>query len=424
MSKLPFIDLNQKQVGETVDAIDQYKHLKLVSKAVAGGDDEEIAATARLARDFSDVTDSASLITSYLNLPEDLRDGIDAVIGLTAGSCEFEFVKDEDFAKRMGKSSKSVQRWRDKFMMWKDHGKLIQIKPNYQTPEGQSFPHRYKCNLTALAVDAAQLARLDAGYTSNPARRLKALEDAVEVVGKTAPAHHSGKRTNRRKLSDAAQLASNLKAATTKIEASTRLRGMIPNPDYEALYPDVAKLKAAIAAFEKAYEMEQVVHVNTIKEYVDSEQPETSDFSAPEPRMEASETVILGAAVWKNADHDMPVTVTGDYGLDADGRRYVSIAEGSTGIPLDEILYAEQGGAVDTVSTCTESTTYETKSTTYGEQPSRVFVSDTGDLHAPAGSTDEEIDAAWAGYEEKKRSGDAWARLENRLRPPSEGVQL
>jgi hypothetical protein len=46
-------------------------------------------------------------------------------------------------------------------------------------------------------------------------------------------------------------------------------------------------------------------------------------------------------AIWRNAESDMPVTVTGDLGLGRDGRRYASIAESSAGVPFDELTFSE-----------------------------------------------------------------------------------
>ena len=41
--------------------------------------------------------------------------------------------------------------------------------------------------------------------------------------------------------------------------------------------------------------------------------------------------------IWKAKDGDYPVTIVGDLGVGPDGRRYVSVDCGSTGIPLDEL---------------------------------------------------------------------------------------
>jgi len=41
--------------------------------------------------------------------------------------------------------------------------------------------------------------------------------------------------------------------------------------------------------------------------------------------------------IWKAKDGDYPVTIVGDLGVGPDGRRYVSVDCGRTGIPLDEL---------------------------------------------------------------------------------------
>ena len=51
-----------------------------------------------------------------------------------------------------------------------------------------------------------------------------------------------------------------------------------------------------------------------------------------EGKIEVGRTVI-----WKAKDGDYPVTIVGDLGVGPDGRRYVSVDCGSTGIPLDEL---------------------------------------------------------------------------------------
>jgi hypothetical protein len=53
----------------------------------------------------------------------------------------------------------------------------------------------------------------------------------------------------------------------------------------------------------------------------------------------SNEAVRLGPATWRNKDYDAPITIIGDAGLGPDGRRYARIAEGTTAIPLDEVVY-------------------------------------------------------------------------------------
>jgi hypothetical protein len=46
-------------------------------------------------------------------------------------------------------------------------------------------------------------------------------------------------------------------------------------------------------------------------------------------------------AIWKNAEHDEPVTVTGELGR-IDGKRFYSIKESAAGICEDELEFEDQ----------------------------------------------------------------------------------
>lgn len=62
--------------------------------------------------------------------------------------------------------------------------------------------------------------------------------------------------------------------------------------------------------------------------------PTKEELERPQPR----------SAMWKNKDHDQPVTVTGELGAH-DGKRFFSIAESSSGIPEDELTFDDEGAA-------------------------------------------------------------------------------
>lgn len=47
--------------------------------------------------------------------------------------------------------------------------------------------------------------------------------------------------------------------------------------------------------------------------------------------------IETGKYLWKTKDVDMPVTVIGLFGTDANGKVYVKILESDSGIPLDEL---------------------------------------------------------------------------------------
>jgi len=57
---------------------------------------------------------------------------------------------------------------------------------------------------------------------------------------------------------------------------------------------------------------------------------------------ESARVVRPGPALWRNKDHDQPVTVIGEAGEGSDGRRYVNIAESEGAIPFDEVYYDEK----------------------------------------------------------------------------------
>jgi hypothetical protein len=51
-----------------------------------------------------------------------------------------------------------------------------------------------------------------------------------------------------------------------------------------------------------------------------------------EPKVAVGRTVV-----WRAKDGDYLVTIAGDLGVAADGRRYVSVESSSAGIPVDEL---------------------------------------------------------------------------------------
>ena len=360
-----FYDLNEKQFTEVGDAIEQGNYLKLVHNAVAGGDDEARADIARLSLDLADLTDGVSLTATDLKLPLSLRAYVDAVIGACGGNSEWVEITDKELAKRMGRSTKTVQSDRAQFRAWKDHSSFIQIRDNWRDPDtGQSHAHAYRCHITALAVDTTIAARLSPEYAKD---RSMALRKAAHVVAKEAANYPVRQPKKRKAPSDYELLRRNLRSASNSLKKSTLLRPMVRNPDFEELYKLRQKIVEELAAFDKAYELQISTQELRIRS-MEIEGQETSDVSAPEPDMEAEK-------------------------------------EGGSGRKLPPGI-GQQNQQVTPFP------------------PARVFISENGDLHVPRGSTDEEIDAAWAAYEEKKRSGRAWDDLNARLKPNSEGVQL
>jgi primase-polymerase (primpol)-like protein len=64
-------------------------------------------------------------------------------------------------------------------------------------------------------------------------------------------------------------------------------------------------------------------------------------ISHADKRKGANGLIIPGPAIWKNADYDGPVIVTGDAGSGSDGRHYAAIEGSSTAIPADELVYPD-----------------------------------------------------------------------------------
>jgi hypothetical protein len=62
---------------------------------------------------------------------------------------------------------------------------------------------------------------------------------------------------------------------------------------------------------------------------------------AAEPTAEVKPVSYPRKAIWKNKDHDQPVTVTGELG-EKDGKRFYSIEESSTGVPEDELEFEDE----------------------------------------------------------------------------------
>jgi hypothetical protein len=249
---------------------------------MAGGQEAAEAEAVTLARDFADVTDGASLSITYLNMSPHLRCFVDAVIGATGGLDEFVELTDEVLAERLGRSTKSVQRYRDEFRAWKDHGAIIEIKDNWRHPEThESHAHAYRCHITQLAVEAVLDARLSPQWGRD---RNKAMEEAARTVAESAPCFPPRKVKKRRRVSDAETVARNLQQGAKLLKEAANLRPMVRNPDYDVLYELSRQLAEQLKAFNEAFGIENTVHVNTEEEYVDIRAASPS----PEPSAESS----------------------------------------------------------------------------------------------------------------------------------------
>jgi hypothetical protein len=352
MKKNSFYDLNEKQFTEVGDAIEQGNYLKLVHNAVVGGEDEATADIARMSLDLADLTDGVSLTTTDLRLPLHLRAFVDAVIGATAGSSEFVEVTDKDLAKRMGRSTRTVQNDRKQFRAWKDHSSLIQVRDHWRDPDtGESHAHAYRCHVSGLAVDTAIEARLSPEYAKD---RSMALRKAAHVVTKEAANYPVRPPKMRKKPSDLELLRRNLRSAANSLKKAEAQRPMVRNPDFDELFELMKDVEDQMTAVRAAYGMPQISTQELRIRSMEIGGSEPSDVSAPEPWVEAEKQGGSG--------NRLPPGI---------GQQNQQVSS----FPPDEVKFSEPP----------------------------------------------ELTAAWAAQAE--RAEREWARLENRLRSPSEGVQ-
>ncbi len=289
----PFIDLNPREYEQHQDADERRRYFRVVRDHMAGGVEAAENEAVTLAQDFADATDGASICITYLNMPPHLRCFVDAVIGASGGSNEFAEIPDEALAKRLGRSTKSVQNYRNEFRAWNEHGAIIEIKDNWRHPKTlESHAHSYRCHVTQLAVETVLDARLSPEWNRN---RRKVLEEAGQTVAEGAPCFPPRKAKRRRTVSDAETLRRNLQQSANLLDRATNLRPMVRNPDYAELYALRQQLAEKLQAFDEAYGLESDFHVNTEEEHMENEAPSPSSEPSAEPsRMEVETQVETG----------------------------------------------------------------------------------------------------------------------------------
>jgi hypothetical protein len=258
---------------------------------MAGGVEAAENEAVTLAQDFADATDGASLCITYLNMPPHLRCFVDAVIGASGGSNEFVEIPDEALAKRLGRSTKSVQNYRNEFRAWNEHGAIIEIKDNWRHPKTlESHAHSYRCHITQLAVETVLDARLSPEWNRN---RRKVLEEAGQTVAESAPCFPPRKAKKRRKASDGEVMRRNLQQAAQLVDQATRLRGMVRNPDFEEVWRLRQELATKLQALDEAFGFDTPTSTQK-KEVrrVENEAPSPSSEPSAEPsRMEVERQV-------------------------------------------------------------------------------------------------------------------------------------
>ena len=296
----PFIDLNPREYEQHQDADERRRYFRVVRDHMAGVEAAENEAVL-LAQDFADVSDAANLLYAHFGHKPHLLAFVYAVIGATGGSAEFVEITDEVLAERLGRSTKTVQSYRNEFREWKDHGTVIEIRDNYRTPEGESHPHRYRCHVTGLAVETVLDARLSPEWNRD---RHKAMKEAARTIGDAAPGFPPRKAKKRRKASDAEVMRRDLQQAAERIGHAANLRPMVRNPDYAELYALRQQLAEKLQAFDEAFGLKADFHVNTKEEHMETEPPQASpEPSAESPRMEAKSDSegVETTPRWKNS---------------------------------------------------------------------------------------------------------------------------
>jgi len=291
-----FEDLKQRDLTAQSEAQDKRARLTLVRGAVAGEaaptDSPIESQDAHLAHVLALGTDAANfVIIDLASKCSTVRAFVDAVMGVTGGNDEFVFVTDEQLAARMGVSTKTVQVVRKKFMGVKNYSALIEIKRNFRDPKThESFPHRYKCKLTALAVEAMQNAQLSPGWNGDTQAKMRAMRDAAETVARGASFGALTPPMKRRKQTDAEVVDSKLRASTAALEVAARRRPMVKNPDFDRLWELRQAHIAALAAFDEAYGFESNYSMQIQKKEDGSERVQPlPDVPAHSSRMESED---------------------------------------------------------------------------------------------------------------------------------------
>lgn len=165
-----------------------HAHLAIARNAVA--DSEQltliVAQPDSEAAEFNYATDASSLWLSFYHMPPRLRGFVDAVCGLAGAREQWFEATDVRIGKRMGRSTKTVQRDRDDLDAWQRENEVtfIEIEDHVTDSKGRRHAHKYKVHLPRLAVKAKRDAQASHRWMSDPA---KALEQAVKANLKDAP---------------------------------------------------------------------------------------------------------------------------------------------------------------------------------------------------------------------------------------------
>lgn len=201
-------------------------HARLaIARNATQTDAEEITLIASLPEsevaEFNYSTDAASLWLSFYRMPPRLRAFVDALCGLCGGSEGWFEAPDVKIGKRMGRSTKTIQRDRDDLDAWQksENVTFIEIEDHYTDRKGVRHPHKYRVHLPQFAVEARRRAQASSRWAADPA---KAMEQAVKELLAKAPEMPSRKSHRRRELSLEKAIESDLRRAGNLIRKSAR----------------------------------------------------------------------------------------------------------------------------------------------------------------------------------------------------------
>jgi hypothetical protein len=241
-------------------------------------------------------TDAANYVIADLAACPGVRAFVDAVIGVTGGGDEFVYVTDKDLAGRMGVSTATVATYRKQFMAVKNYSALIEIKHNYRDPTtNESFPHRYRCKVTALAVEAMQNAQLAPGWTGDTDAKMRAMKEAAETVARGASFGALTPPKKRKRPTDAEVLASSLKAARQVLEKARKRFSLVKNPDFEQIAELFKAVETEVKDASQAFGFATHVSIQIQREEDGNpSEADSPDFSDLSRRVEA-EDLPLGA---------------------------------------------------------------------------------------------------------------------------------
>jgi hypothetical protein len=103
--------------------------------------------------------------------------------------------------------------------------------------------------------------------------------------------------------------------------------------------------EAIIASKKKLGMPAEKARIEGVKPPIANQGTLTSPLAQKPPTGAANASgVKLGKATWKNKEYDAPIEIIGDYGT-INGKKYVKIKGSDTGVPLDEVRYADEVAA-------------------------------------------------------------------------------